>query len=91
MGATWFDVKSQVLEISANYNLLSVRPWIHVYGVVDFTLPRVVKFKRNNQEVIIHGDRCNLMYTNQTVLVIENSRKLGGETYSRIERVNARK
>ncbi|XP_070036216.1 uncharacterized protein [Nicotiana tomentosiformis] len=34
-------------------------------------------------------DGSNPIYTNQTIPVIENRRKLGGETYHRIERVNA--
>ncbi|XP_070040025.1 uncharacterized protein [Nicotiana tomentosiformis] len=48
-----------------------------------------VKFEWNHQEVIIHGDGSNPIYTNQTVPVIENWKKLGGETYHRIERVSA--
>ncbi|XP_070051807.1 uncharacterized protein [Nicotiana tomentosiformis] len=50
---------------------------------------KAVKFEWNHQEVIIHGDGSNSIYTNQTVLVIENKKKLGGETYHLIERVNA--
>ncbi|XP_070013539.1 uncharacterized protein [Nicotiana sylvestris] len=41
------------------------------------------------QEVIIHGDGSNPIYTSQIVPVVENRRRLGGETYHRIERVNA--
>ncbi|XP_070025287.1 uncharacterized protein [Nicotiana sylvestris] len=41
------------------------------------------------QEVIIHEDGSNPIYTNQIVPVVENKRKLGGETYYRIERINA--
>ncbi|XP_075102682.1 uncharacterized protein LOC142177533 [Nicotiana tabacum] len=32
MGPTWFDVEFQVLDISASYNLLLGRPWIHAAG-----------------------------------------------------------
>ncbi|XP_070037211.1 uncharacterized protein [Nicotiana tomentosiformis] len=39
------------------------------------------------REVIIHGNGSNPIYTNQTIPFIE--RKLGRETYHRIERVNA--
>ncbi|XP_070050952.1 uncharacterized protein [Nicotiana tomentosiformis] len=84
MGPTWFDVEFQVLDISATYNLLLGRPW-----AVAFTLHQAVKFEWNHQEVIIHGDRSNPIYTNQTVPVIENRKKLGGETYHRIERVKS--
>ncbi|XP_070050786.1 uncharacterized protein [Nicotiana tomentosiformis] len=38
MGPTWFDVEFQVLDISATYNLLLVRPWIHAAGTVASTL-----------------------------------------------------
>lgn len=91
MSATWFDVEFQVLDIFTTYNLLSVRSWIHLDGADASTLRQVVKFETNHQEVIIHGYGSNPSYTNHTMLVIENSRKLGGETYNRIERLNARK
>ncbi|XP_070013293.1 uncharacterized protein [Nicotiana sylvestris] len=89
MGPTWFDVEFQILDISATYNFLLGRPWIHTNGAVASTLHQAVKFEWNHQEVIIHGDGSNPIYTNQTVPVVENRRKLGGETYHRIERVNA--
>ncbi|XP_070044770.1 uncharacterized protein [Nicotiana tomentosiformis] len=89
MGPTWFDVEFQVLDISASYNLLLGRPWIHADGAVASTLHQAVKFEWNHHEVIIHEDRSNPIYTNQTVPVVDNRRKLGGETYHRIERVNA--
>ncbi|XP_070040597.1 uncharacterized protein [Nicotiana tomentosiformis] len=88
IGPTWFDVEFQVFDISATYNLLLGRPWIHAAGVVASTLHQVMKFEWDHQEVIIHGDGSNPIYTNQTIPVIEKSRKLGGETYYRIERVN---
>ncbi|XP_070044972.1 uncharacterized protein [Nicotiana tomentosiformis] len=78
-----------VLDISATYNLLLGRPWIHAVRAVDSNLHQAVKFEWNHEEVIIHGDRSSPIYPNQTVPVIENRRKLGGETYHRIERVNA--
>ncbi|XP_070036301.1 uncharacterized protein [Nicotiana tomentosiformis] len=79
IGPTWFDVEFQVLDISTTYNLLLGQPWIHVAGAVASTLHQDVKFEWNNQEVIIHGNGSNPIYTNQTILVIENRRKLGGE------------
>ncbi|XP_070034570.1 uncharacterized protein [Nicotiana tomentosiformis] len=89
MGPNWFDVEFQVLDIFATYNLLLGRPWIYADGVVASTLHQSVKFEWNHQEVVIHGDGSNPIYTNQTVSVIENRKKLGGETYHCIERVNA--
>ncbi|XP_070039675.1 uncharacterized protein [Nicotiana tomentosiformis] len=89
MGPTWFDVEFQVLDIYATYNLLLGRPWIHAAGALASTLHQAVKFEWNHQEVIIHRDGSNPIYTNQTVPVIENMRKFGGEIYHRIEPVNA--
>ncbi|XP_070036743.1 uncharacterized protein [Nicotiana tomentosiformis] len=89
MGPTWFDVEFQVLDISASYNMILERPWIHATRAVASTLHQAVKFEWNHHEVIIHGDGSNPIYTNQTVPVVENRRKLGGETYHHIERVNA--
>ncbi|XP_070041262.1 uncharacterized protein [Nicotiana tomentosiformis] len=88
MGMTWFDVGFQLLDISATYNQLLGRPWIHAARAVASTLHQVVKFEWNHQEVFIHGDRSNPIFTNQTIPVIENRRKLGRETYHRIEWVN---
>ncbi|XP_070002375.1 uncharacterized protein [Nicotiana sylvestris] len=73
MGPTWFHVEFQVLDISASYNLLLGQPWIHAARA----------------EVIIHVDGSNPIYTSQTIPVIENRRRLGGETYHHIEHVNA--
>ncbi|XP_070011454.1 uncharacterized protein [Nicotiana sylvestris] len=89
IGLTWFDVECQVLDISSTYNLLLGRPWIHAVGAIASTLHQALKFEWNHQEVIIHGDGSNPIYTNQTVLIVENRRKLGGETYHHIERDNA--
>ncbi|XP_070011081.1 uncharacterized protein [Nicotiana sylvestris] len=89
MGPTWFDIEFQVLYISATYNILLGRPWIHAAGAVASTIQQAMKFKWNHQEVIIHGDESNPIYTNQTIPIIENKRRLGGETYHHIEHVNA--
>ncbi|XP_070015119.1 uncharacterized protein [Nicotiana sylvestris] len=89
MDPTWFYVVFQVLDISAIYNLLLGRPWIHAAGVVASTLHLAMMFEWNHQEVIIHRDESNPIYTNQIVPVVDNNRKLGGETYYRIEHINA--
>ncbi|XP_070034334.1 uncharacterized protein [Nicotiana tomentosiformis] len=62
---------------------------LQMAGAVASTLHQTVKFEWNHQEVIIHGDGSNPLYTNQTVPIIENKRNLGRETYHCIERVNA--
>ncbi|XP_070010811.1 uncharacterized protein [Nicotiana sylvestris] len=89
MGPTWFDVEFQVLDITISYNLLLGRPWIHTVGAVASTLHQAVKFEWNHQEVIIHGDGSNPIYTSQTIPVIGNRRRLGEETYHHIKHVNA--
>ncbi|XP_070055819.1 uncharacterized protein [Nicotiana tomentosiformis] len=38
MAPTWFDVEFQMLDISATYNLLLGRPWIHAAGAITSTL-----------------------------------------------------
>ncbi|XP_070019967.1 uncharacterized protein [Nicotiana sylvestris] len=89
MGPTWFDVEFQVLDISASYNLLLGRPWIHAAGAMVSILHQAVKFEWNHREVIIHGDGSNPIYTSQPIPVTGNRRMLGGETYHHIKRVNA--
>ncbi|XP_070010727.1 uncharacterized protein [Nicotiana sylvestris] len=89
MGPTWFDVDFQVIDIPASYNLLLGRPWIHAAGAVASTLHQAVKFEWNHQEVIIHCDGSNPIYSRQTIPMIGGRRKIGGETYHHIERVNA--
>ncbi|XP_070005639.1 uncharacterized protein [Nicotiana sylvestris] len=86
MGPTWLDFDFQVIDVPASYNLLLGRRWIHVVGAVASTLHQAVKFEWNHQEVIIHGDMSNPIYSRQTILAIEGRRKLGGETYHHIER-----
>ncbi|XP_070024977.1 uncharacterized protein [Nicotiana sylvestris] len=89
IGPTWFDVDFQVIDVPSSYNLLLGRPWIHADGAVVSTLHQVVKFEWNHQEVIIHGDGSNPIYSRQTIPAIGVRRKIGGETYHHIERVNA--
>ncbi|XP_070002320.1 uncharacterized protein [Nicotiana sylvestris] len=89
MGPTWFDVDFQVIDVPASNNLLLGRPWIHVSRAVASTLHQAVMFEWIHEEVIIHGDGINPIYSHQTIPSIEGSRKLGGETYHHIEQVNA--
>ncbi|XP_070015322.1 uncharacterized protein [Nicotiana sylvestris] len=79
----------QVIYVPTSYNLLLGRPWIHAAGAVASTLHQAVKFERNHQEVIIHGDGSNHIYSRQTIPATGERRKIGGETYHHIERVNA--
>ncbi|XP_070004351.1 uncharacterized protein [Nicotiana sylvestris] len=85
MGPTWFDVEFQVIDVPASYNLLLGRPWIHAARAVASTLHQAVKFEWNHQEVIIHGDGSNPIYSRQTILMIGGRIRIGGETYHHIE------
>ncbi|XP_070015407.1 uncharacterized protein [Nicotiana sylvestris] len=89
MGPTWFDVDFQVIDMPTSYNLPLGRLWIYAAGAVASTLHRAVKFEWNQQEVIIHGDGRNHIYSHQTIPAIERRRKIGRETYHHIERTNA--
>ncbi|XP_070014755.1 uncharacterized protein [Nicotiana sylvestris] len=63
MGPTWFDVDFQVIDMPASYNLLLGRPWIHAAGAIASTLHQAIKFEGNHQEVIIHGEGSNPIYS----------------------------
>lgn len=89
MGPTWFDVDFQVINVPTSYNLLLERPWIHAAGAVSSTLHQAVKFEWNHQEVIIHGNGSNPIYSRQTIPVIGGKRRIGRETHHHIERVKA--
>ncbi|XP_070004464.1 uncharacterized protein [Nicotiana sylvestris] len=70
MGPTLFDVEFQVIHVPASYNLLLGRPWIHSAGAMASTLHQAMKFEWNHQEVIIHGDGSNPIYSRQTIQAI---------------------
>ncbi|XP_070007701.1 uncharacterized protein [Nicotiana sylvestris] len=72
MNVKAFDVSQRVTIGEVNLFLQMVPTWFDV----EF------------QEVIIHGDGSNPIYTSQTIPVIGNKRRLGGETYHHIKRVN---
>ncbi|XP_070024975.1 uncharacterized protein [Nicotiana sylvestris] len=79
MGLTWLEVDFQVIDVPASNNLLLGRPWIHSAGAVALTIHQAMKFEWNHQEVIIHGDGSNPIYSRQTIPTIGGSIKLGGE------------
>ena len=53
-----FDSKFIVMDINPSYNFFLRRPWIHMVGVVPFTLHQKVKFvvKENLITVIVKED-----------------------------------
>jgi len=82
------DAEFQVIDVPISYNLLMGRPRIHAAGAVASTLYHAVKFEWNHQEIIIHGDDSNPIYSRQTIPMIGGRRRIGGKSYHHIERVN---
>ncbi|XP_059289021.1 uncharacterized protein LOC132042521 [Lycium ferocissimum] len=78
IGPVEFMVEFQVMDISASYNLLIGRPWIHMAGVVPSTLHQNLKFVWNHQEIVIHGEGNNSIYPENSIPVIESVERLDG-------------
>lgn len=57
----------QVLDMDTSYNFLLGRPWIHAAGAVPSTLHQMVKFKHENQEIIVHREDELSIYRNPSV------------------------
>ncbi|XP_070004823.1 uncharacterized protein [Nicotiana sylvestris] len=81
IGPMEFIIEFQVSNISATYNLLLGRPWIHMAGAVPSTLHQNVKFVWNHQEVVIHGEASNPIYSGNSIHVIESVERLDGATF----------
>ncbi|XP_055830916.1 uncharacterized protein LOC129899948 [Solanum dulcamara] len=78
IGPEEFVVEFQVLDISASYNLLLGRPWIHMAGAVPSTLHQNLKFVWNHHEIIVHGEGSNSMYLGNSIPVVESIEELDG-------------
>ncbi|XP_075099260.1 uncharacterized protein LOC142176092 [Nicotiana tabacum] len=81
IGPVEFIIEFQVLDISATYNLLLGRSWIHMTGAVPSTLHQNVKFVWNHQEVMIHGEASNPIYPGNSIPVIESVERLDRATF----------
>ncbi|XP_070013654.1 uncharacterized protein [Nicotiana sylvestris] len=81
IGPVEFIIEFQVLDISATYNLLLGRSWIHMTGAVPSTLHQNVKFLWNHQEVMIHGEASNPIYPGNSIPVIESVERLDRATF----------
>ena len=81
IGPVEFIVEFQVLDISASYNLLLGRPWIHMAGAVPSTLHQTLKFVWNHQEIVVHGEGNNSIYPENSVPVIESMKELDGSVF----------
>ncbi|XP_055822105.1 uncharacterized protein LOC129890610 [Solanum dulcamara] len=51
-----FIIQCQVMDITTSYNLLLGRLWIHMAGVMPSTLYQIIKFVKNNREVVVYGE-----------------------------------
>ncbi|XP_070004447.1 uncharacterized protein [Nicotiana sylvestris] len=89
IGPVEFIIEFQVLDISATYNLLLGRPWIHMAGAVPSTLHQSVKFVWSHQEVVIHGEASNPICPGNSIPVIESVERLDGATFHIEEIVTA--
>ncbi|XP_060202527.1 uncharacterized protein LOC132630957 [Lycium barbarum] len=81
IGPVDFTVEFQVMDISASYNLLIGRPWIHMAGAVPSTLHQSLKFVWNRQEIVIHGEGNNPIYPENSIPVIESVERLDGSIF----------
>ncbi|XP_055803517.1 uncharacterized protein LOC129872597 [Solanum dulcamara] len=59
VGSVDFVVECQVMDITTSYNLLLGRPWIHMAGSVPSTLHQMIKFIKNDREVVVYGKRSH--------------------------------
>ena len=81
IGPEEFIVEFQVLDISASYNLLLGRPWIHMAGAVPSTLHQTLKFVWNHHEIVVHGEGSNSIYPDNSIPVIESMEELDGSVF----------
>ncbi|XP_070047325.1 uncharacterized protein [Nicotiana tomentosiformis] len=66
-----FEVTFHVLDMETSYNFLLGRPWIHAVGAIPSTLHQMVKFKYDNQEIIVHGEDEQSIYRDPSVLCFD--------------------
>ncbi|XP_070008429.1 uncharacterized protein [Nicotiana sylvestris] len=71
IGPMDFEVTFQVLDMDTFYNFLLGRPWIHASWVVPSTLHQMVKFKHEDQEIVVHGEDEQSIYRDPLVPCLE--------------------
>ncbi|XP_019239268.1 PREDICTED: uncharacterized protein LOC109219287 [Nicotiana attenuata] len=71
IGPVDFEVTFQVMDMDTSYNFLLGRPWIHVAGAVPSTFHQMVKFKHQDQEIVVHGDDEQSIYRDPSVPCLE--------------------
>lgn len=56
VGPHQFIITFQVMDINMAYSCLLGRPWIHVVGVITFTMHQRLKFLIDDKLVIVYGE-----------------------------------
>ncbi|XP_055824288.1 uncharacterized protein LOC129892753 [Solanum dulcamara] len=84
VGPVDFIIECQVMDITASYNLLLGRPWIHMAGAVPSTLHQMIKFVKNDREVVIYGEG---RHSNSCASIIDDIAR--GIDFYTVELVNA--
>jgi len=74
VGPQVFLVKLQVMDIHPSYSILLGRSWIHVAGVVAFSLHQCLKYIMNGMLVTVKDEEIISIIRNIVVPFIENYR-----------------
>ncbi|XP_059292097.1 uncharacterized protein LOC132045530 [Lycium ferocissimum] len=73
VGPASFTVEFQVMAITANYNKLLGRHWIHSISAILSSLHRAIKFEWQGQEIVVAPEKDTQKHPYNTVLVIEGN------------------
>nr|XP_016449519.1 PREDICTED: uncharacterized protein LOC107774486 [Nicotiana tabacum] len=71
IGPVDFEVTFQVLDLDISYNFLLGRSLIHAAGAVPSTLHQMVKFKHEDQEIVVHEEDEQSIYRGPSVPCLE--------------------
>ncbi|XP_060210541.1 uncharacterized protein LOC132637477 [Lycium barbarum] len=70
VGPASFTAEFQVMAITANYNMLLGRPWIHSAGAVPSSLHQAIKFEWEGREIVAAAKRDTQMHPYNTFPMI---------------------
>ena len=84
-----FNVEFQVMDISASYNYLLERPWIHINGAVPSTLHQKIKFVTERQLISIAAEEDMITATSSGAPYVEVDEKAMECSLRSLEFVNA--
>ncbi|XP_070050128.1 uncharacterized protein [Nicotiana tomentosiformis] len=91
IGPVEFTMEFQVLDVTASYNLLLGRPWIHAAKAIPSSLHQMVKFEWDKQEIVVHSDENLSAYNDTIVPFIEVEDDKGPWVYQMFETVSVGK